>query len=72
MIRSKARLRWFLLSALSGACVFQSVNCSSLARESVVQGTLAWVTGAVGSSFGGSAALLNDVLLGLLTNPPRD
>ena len=65
----KARVRWFLLSVLSGACVFQSVNCSSLARDSLVQGTLVWVTGAVGSSFGGSAALLNDLLLGLLTNP---
>ncbi len=68
----KTRMRWFLLSALSGACALQSVNCSSLARESLVQGTLAWVTGAVGSSVGGSAALLNDVLLGLLTNPQNN
>lgn len=66
-MRRMSGVRWVLISALSGGLLFQSINCSSLVRDSLVQGTLGWVTGAVGTSVGGSATFLNDLLLGLLT-----
>ena len=37
-------------------------------RQSVVQGTFSWVTGALGSSVGNQGAL-TDLLLGVLASP---
>jgi hypothetical protein len=67
-MKAMTALKWACILSLSGGVVLQTASCGSLLRQSVVQGTFAWVTGAVGSSVGDSAAL-TDLLLGVLTTP---
>jgi hypothetical protein len=67
-MKANKALKWACIAALCGGSLLQSASCGSMLRQSLVQGTLAWVTGAVGSSVSDTAAL-TDLLLGVMTSP---
>ncbi|UCG31723.1 MAG: hypothetical protein JSU68_08640 [Phycisphaerales bacterium] len=67
-MKSAKALKWICIAALCGGSLFQNMSCGQMVRQSVVQGSFAWVTGALGSSVGNSAAL-TDLLLSVLASP---
>jgi hypothetical protein len=66
MKRTKT-VKWLCIAAFTGGCLLQGASCGNIWRQSIVNGTLQWVTGAVGSSAGTSAAL-TDILLNVLSD----
>jgi hypothetical protein len=67
-MKSARALKWVCIATLCGGSLFQNLSCGEMIRQSVVQGTFSWVTGALSSSVGNAGAL-TDLLLSVLASP---
>jgi hypothetical protein len=61
-MRKSALWRWAVLAPLLTGCLFE-VSCTRMWRDAVFQGTVTWLTGAVGTTF--NTAELTNLFLGL-------
>ena len=64
-------VKYLCVAALSGGFLLQGMSCGHIWRQSLLNGTLQWVTGVVGSS-AGTSAVLTDLLLSVLSSPQRE